>query len=75
MRHSRAVVRHGWMSSSPMGAASVTAAGSQGDPELPCRTQNWATKLVELSAPVIGEPAARALLARLWALDINTELP
>jgi 2-methylcitrate dehydratase PrpD len=47
----------------------------KGDPELPLADTELGDKLIELSAPVIGESAARALLARLWALDINTELP
>ena len=32
-------------------------------------------KLLELAAPVIGEPEARALLARIWALATNPSLP
>ena len=32
-------------------------------------------KLVELAAPVIGEGAARALLARIWALPRHPTLP
>ena len=32
-------------------------------------------KLIELTAPVIGDGAARALLDRLWVLDTSDELP
>jgi 2-methylcitrate dehydratase PrpD len=47
----------------------------KGDPELPLSDAELGDKLIELSAPMIGESAARALLARLWTLDTNTELP
>jgi hypothetical protein len=32
-------------------------------------------KLLELASPVIGEPEARALLARIWALQTSETLP
>ena len=47
----------------------------KGDPELPLSDAELGDKLIEFSASVIGESAARALLARLWALDTDTELP
>jgi hypothetical protein len=47
----------------------------KGDPELPLSDAELGDKLIELSSPVIGESAARALLARLWTLDTTTELP
>ena len=47
----------------------------KGDPELPLSDADLEGKLLELAAPVIGEPEARALLARIWALPINPSLP
>lgn len=48
----------------------------KGDPELPLSDADLEGKLVELGAPAIGEPAARALIARLWALhDDDAFLP
>jgi 2-methylcitrate dehydratase PrpD len=41
----------------------------KGDPELPLSDADLDGKLVELASPQIGVPAARALLARIWALD------
>lgn len=40
----------------------------KGDPELPLTDADLEGKLVELAGPAIGEPAARALIARIWAL-------
>lgn len=47
----------------------------KGDPELPLSDADLEGKLLELAAPVIGEPEARALLARIWALPTNSSLP
>jgi acetyl-CoA acyltransferase len=47
----------------------------KGDPELPLSDADLEGKLIELAAPVIGEPEARALLARIWALPLNADLP
>lgn len=47
----------------------------KGDPELPLSDADLEGKLLELAAPVIGEPQARALLARIWALPTNPTLP
>jgi len=47
----------------------------KGDPELPLSDADLADKLLELAAPVIGEPEARALLARIWALTTHPFLP
>jgi len=47
----------------------------KGDPELPLSDADLEGKLLELAAPVIGEPEARALLARIWALPTNASLP
>jgi 2-methylcitrate dehydratase PrpD len=41
----------------------------KGDPEMPLTDEELNEKFSELAAPVIGKPAARALLAQLWALD------
>ena len=41
----------------------------KGDPELPLSDADLDGKLVEHASPQIGLPAARALLARIWALD------
>jgi 2-methylcitrate dehydratase PrpD len=43
----------------------------KGDPELPLSDADLEGKLLELAAPVIGDPEARALLARIWALPTN----
>jgi len=40
----------------------------RGDPELPLSDADLEGKLVELASPAIGEPASRALIARIWAL-------
>jgi len=47
----------------------------KGDPEQPLSDAELESKLIELAAPVIGTEAARALLARLWALDASDQLP
>ncbi len=47
----------------------------KGDPELPLSDGELDGKLLELASPVIGEPSARALLSRLWALDTSESLP
>ena len=47
----------------------------KGDPELPLTDADLENKLLELATPVIGEPAARQLLSRIWALNGSTELP
>ena len=47
----------------------------KGDPEWPLSDVDLEGKLLELAAPVIGEPAARALLARIWSLSANPCLP
>ena len=41
----------------------------KGDPELPLSDRELDEKFLELAAPVLGEPRARALLARLWRVD------
>jgi 2-methylcitrate dehydratase PrpD len=41
----------------------------KGDPEMPLTDEELNDKFLELAAPVLGEPAARALLADLWALE------
>ena len=41
----------------------------KGDPELPLTDRDLEDKFLELASPVIGEPAARALVARLWTLE------
>lgn len=47
----------------------------KGDPELPLSDADLEGKLLELAAPVIGEPEARALLGRIWALTTSEALP
>lgn len=47
----------------------------KGDPELPLTDADLEGKLIELASPVIGEPAARAVLGRIWALGDGPELP
>ncbi len=47
----------------------------KGDPELPLSDADLDSKLIELAGPVIGEPEARALLARVWALTTSPHLP
>ena len=41
----------------------------KGDPEMPLSDDELNDKFLELAAPVVGEPAARALLDRLWRLE------
>ena len=40
-----------------------------GDPDAPLSDAQLEAKVLELAAPVMGEPRARALLARLWRLE------
>ncbi len=40
-----------------------------GDPEMPLSDEEHNDKYAELAVPVLGEPAARALLKDLWALE------
>jgi 2-methylcitrate dehydratase PrpD len=47
----------------------------KGDPELPLSDADLEGKLMELATPVIGENAARALLARIWQLHHSATLP
>ena len=47
----------------------------KGDPELPLSDADLEGKLLELAAPVIGEPEARALLLRICALTTSPHLP
>jgi 2-methylcitrate dehydratase PrpD len=47
----------------------------KGDPQLPLSDADLEDKLVELAAPAIGEPVARVLIARIWALDEDAPLP
>lgn len=47
----------------------------KGDPELPLSDADLEGKLIELAGPVLGEPEARALLARIWALPTSPHLP
>ena len=46
----------------------------KGDPEQPLSDEELNDKYLELAAPVIGEPAARALLERLWRLEKEKNL-
>src|SRR5262245_39558389 len=41
----------------------------KGDPEMPLTDADLDDKFIELAAPVVGEPAARTLLAELWRLE------
>jgi hypothetical protein len=45
-----------------------------GDPEAPLSDAQLDAKYLELSTPVLGESAARALLARLWRLETLSSL-
>lgn len=47
----------------------------KGDPELPLSDADLEGKLLELAEPVIGDAAARALLACLWTLNTSETLP
>ncbi|MCC7487225.1 MAG: MmgE/PrpD family protein [Burkholderiales bacterium] len=46
----------------------------KGDPELPLTDEDLDGKFMELAIPVIGETAARALLAALWRTDRLAEV-
>ena len=46
----------------------------KGDPDAPLSDRELEEKYLELAAPVIGEPAARALLARLWRLEREAQV-
>jgi 2-methylcitrate dehydratase PrpD len=41
----------------------------KGDPEMPLTDEELDDKFLELATPVIGGPAARALLSELWKLE------
>ena len=41
----------------------------KGDPELPLTDRELEDKYLELAAPVLGEAAAKALVAKLWQLE------
>jgi len=41
----------------------------KGDPDMPLSDRELEEKFLELAAPVLGEGAARALVARLWTLE------
>lgn len=41
----------------------------KGDPELPLSDEELDGKFLELASPVLGTPAARALLGQLWRLE------
>ena len=41
----------------------------KGDPDMPLSDRELEQKFLELTAPVLGETAARALVARLWTLE------
>jgi len=53
----------------------------KGDPEMPLTDDDVNEKFIELAAPVVGEEAARRMLATLWrterlaAVDFEAELP
>ena len=46
----------------------------KGDPDAPLSDRDLEEKYAELASPVIGNAAAKALLARLWALDSEADL-
>ena len=46
----------------------------KGDPDAPLSDRELEEKHLELAAPVIGEPEARALLARLWRLEREAQV-
>jgi 2-methylcitrate dehydratase PrpD len=46
----------------------------KGDPEMPLSDAELNDKFLELVEPVLGDPGARALLDRLWALDKEKNL-
>jgi 2-methylcitrate dehydratase PrpD len=41
----------------------------KGDPDMPLSDSELEHKFLELAAPVLGDAAARALIARLWTLE------
>ncbi len=41
----------------------------KGDPDMPLDDRELEQKFLELTTPVLGDTAARALVARLWALE------
>jgi 2-methylcitrate dehydratase PrpD len=41
----------------------------KGDPDMPLSDRELEEKFLELAGPVLGETAARALMARLWTLE------
>jgi 2-methylcitrate dehydratase PrpD len=43
----------------------------KGDPDLPLSDAELNDKFLELASPVLGKPAAQALLARLWKLECD----
>jgi len=43
----------------------------KGDPDLPLSDGELREKFLELGAPIVGDTAARALVARLWALELQ----
>lgn len=45
-----------------------------GDPDAPLSDAQLEDKFLELAGPVLGEPQARKLLARLWRLEAETGL-
>lgn len=47
----------------------------KGDPELPLTDTDLDDKYLELAAPVLGESAARELLAQLWSLETSDKVP
>ena len=46
----------------------------KGDPEDPLTDAELEAKFIELAGPVVGDAAARALLAELWAIDTLTDV-
>ncbi|MBX3620411.1 MAG: MmgE/PrpD family protein [Rhizobacter sp.] len=51
-------------------------ADRKGDPDLPLGDAELEDKLAELAGPALGEPAARTLIARIWALHlVDAPLP
>jgi len=46
----------------------------KGDPEMPLSDRELEAKYLELTAPVVGDAPARALLGRLWRLERETRV-
>jgi 2-methylcitrate dehydratase PrpD len=46
----------------------------KGDPEMPLTDEELDDKFLELTAPVVGDAAARALLKRLWTIEKEKNL-